>query len=74
MDLEDRMNLIKAEQVHTVTIRAIQVFNSIISTNLPNIQQYKENLTAQLKPIYTKIGPWGPELIWQMAAKYKMSR
>ena len=21
-----------------------------------------------------KIGPWGPELIWQMATKYKMSR
>ena len=22
----------------------------------------------------TKIGPWGPELIWQLATKYKMSR
>ena len=21
-----------------------------------------------------KIGPWGPELIWQLATKYKMSR
>ena len=23
---------------------------------------------------YEKIGPWGPELIWQLATKYKMSR
>ena len=23
---------------------------------------------------WEKIGPWGPELIWQMATKYKMSR
>ena len=23
---------------------------------------------------FIKIGPWGPELIWQLATKYKMSR
>ena len=31
------------------------MFNSIISSNPPNIQQYKENLTNQLEPIYMKI-------------------
>ena len=31
-------------------------------------------LWTLLKNNEKKIGPWGPELIWQLATKYKMSR
>ena len=56
MDLEDRTNLIKSRtSAYCDLIKTVQVFNNIISTNPPNVQQYKENLTLQLDPIYTKI-------------------
>ena len=31
-------------------------------------------LIYSLKSCRNKIGPWGPELIWYLATKYKMSR
>ena len=56
MDLEDRTNLIESRtSAYCNLIKAVQVFNSIISSNPPNLQQYKGNLTIQLDPIYTKI-------------------
>ena len=56
MDLEERMNLIESRtSAYCNLIKTVQVFNNIISTNPPNIQQYKKNLTIQLEPTYTKI-------------------
>ena len=41
-------------------------------------QQYGKHLKigflTQCVALFQKIGPWGPQLIWQLATKYKMSR
>ena len=37
---------------------------------LGDMQEHSFTVSA----VTIKIGPWGPELIWQLATKYKMSR
>ena len=57
VDFKDRTkNLIKNRtSTYCDLLKTVQVFNSFISSNPPNIQQYKENLAIQLEPIYMKI-------------------
>ena len=56
MDFEERTNLMESRtSTYCELIKIVQVFNSIISENLANVQQFKSDLQAKVGPLYAKI-------------------
>ena len=56
MDFEERRNLMESRtSTYCSMIKTIQVFNSIISTNPANAQQFQSDLQTRLESIYAKI-------------------
>ena len=56
MDFEERGNLMENRtSAYCNFIKTIQVFNSIISTNPANAQQFPIDLQKELEPLYTQI-------------------